>query len=362
MSKRTPLYDLHIENSAKMVDFAGWDMPIQYTTGIMAEHNQCRERAAIFDVSHMGQVVLKGQEVGQKLEALCPQAYATLKDGKARYGFFTNEAGGIMDDLIVSNMGDHFFVVVNAALRDQDIPHMRAHLKEVEVTEILDCALIALQGPAAEVVLAAHCPQAVELKFMEATFADIDGVPCRVSRLGYTGEDGYEISIPEADAERITKLLLSHEDCALAGLGARDSLRLEAGLCLYGNDIDQGTTPIEASLGWAIQKRRKEEGGFPGAKIIQDQLANGAPRTLVGLRPLGRAPARAQVEVLSKEGNKIGHVTSGCFGPTYQGPVAMGYVNTAYAAVGTEVVLIVRGKSNPAEVVALPFIPQNYKR
>lgn len=362
MSKRTPLYDLHLEHGAKMVDFAGWEMPIQYPNGIMTEHHQCRQKAAIFDVSHMGQVILKGEDIGRKLEALCPQAYATLKEGKARYGFFTNEAGGIMDDLIVSNAGDHFFVVVNAALRDQDIPHMRAHLEDVEVHETIDHALIALQGPAAETVLASHCPQAVDLKFMETCLADVDGVPCRLSRLGYTGEDGFEISVPEAEAARLTSLLLEHEDCALAGLGARDSLRLEAGLCLYGNDIDQNTTPIEASLGWAIQKRRKEEGGFPGAAIIQEQLAKGAPRKLVGIRPDGRAPARSHVEVQTAEGTTIGEVTSGCFGPTVGGPVSMGYIDAAYADPGTEVSLIVRGKANPAKVTALPFVTQNYKR
>jgi aminomethyltransferase len=362
MTKRTPLYDLHIKNNAKMVDFAGWDMPIQYPTGIMTEHHQCRQKAAIFDVSHMGQVVLTGADVGAKLETLCPQAYATLKEGKARYGFFTNEQGGIMDDLIVSNAGDHFFVVVNAALRDQDIPHMRDNLDGVTVTEIHDHALIALQGPASEAVLAALLPAAADLKFMETLQAPIDGVPCRISRLGYTGEDGYEISIPEVEAIRVTKLLLEHEDCALAGLGARDSLRLEAGLCLYGNDIDQSTTPIEASLGWAIQKRRKEEGGFPGAAVVQKQLAEGVARKLVGIRPKGRAPARAGVEVQASDGKKIGSITSGCFGPTAEGPVAMGYVDAAHAAPGTPVNLLVRGKVNLAEITTLPFVAQNYKR
>ncbi|MGB0913595.1 MAG: glycine cleavage system aminomethyltransferase GcvT, partial [Phaeobacter italicus] len=244
--KRTPLYDLHVELGGKMVDFAGWEMPVQYPMGIMGEHKQCREKAALFDVSHMGQVILRGENVGEKLEAICPQAYATLKEGKARYGFFTNEEGGIMDDLIVSNAGDHFFVVVNAALRHQDIPHMKANLEGVEVVEIFDRALVAVQGPAAENVVGDLCPAARELKFMETVLADIDGVECRISRLGYTGEDGYEISIPDADAVRITKLFLAHDDCEPAGLGARDSLRLEAGLCLYGNDIDQSTSPIEA--------------------------------------------------------------------------------------------------------------------
>lgn len=360
--KRTPLYDLHVELGGKMVDFAGWEMPVQYPMGIMGEHKQCREKAALFDVSHMGQVILRGDNVGEKLETLCPQAFATLKEGKARYGFFTNDDGGIMDDLIVSNAGDHYFVVVNAALRHQDIPHMQANLDGVEVTEIFDRALVAVQGPSAEEVVGNLCPAASELKFMETTVAEIDGVECRISRLGYTGEDGYEISIPEADAIRISKLFLAHDDCEPAGLGARDSLRLEAGLCLYGNDIDQSTSPVEASLGWAMQKRRKEEGGFPGAARIQKELAEGAAKKLVGIKPEGRAPARAGVEVQTPEGDSIGAITSGSFGPTVGGPVAMGYVATEHSAAGTKVNLIIRGKAQPAEIVALPFVTQNYKR
>ncbi|CUI01747.1 glycine cleavage system aminomethyltransferase GcvT [Leisingera aquaemixtae] len=360
--KRTPLYDLHVELGGKMVDFAGWEMPVQYPMGIMGEHKQCREKAALFDVSHMGQVILRGENVGEKLETLCPQAYAGLKEGKARYGFFTNENGGIMDDLIVSNAGDHYFVVVNAALRHQDIPHMQANLDGVEVTEIFDRALVAVQGPKAEDVVGELCPAARELKFMETTVAEIDGAECRISRLGYTGEDGYEISIPEADAIRISKLFLAHDDCEPAGLGARDSLRLEAGLCLYGNDIDQSTSPIEASLSWAIQKRRKEEGGFPGAARIQKELAEGPAKKLVGIKPEGRAPARQGVEVQSEGGDTLGTITSGSFGPTVGGPVAMGYVAADHAAPGTKVNLIIRGKAQPAEITALPFVTQNYKR
>ncbi|MBY6083002.1 glycine cleavage system aminomethyltransferase GcvT [Ruegeria arenilitoris] len=361
-TKRTPLYDLHVELGGKLVDFAGWEMPVQYPLGIMGEHKQCREKAALFDVSHMGQVILRGKNVGEKLEALCPQAFATLPEGKARYGFFTNADGGIMDDLIVSNAGDHFFVVVNAALRDQDIPHMRAHLDGVEVTEIFDRALVAVQGPKAEDVVGALCPAARDLKFMETTVARINGVECRISRLGYTGEDGYEISIPEDKAIEVTRALLAHEDCEPAGLGARDSLRLEAGLCLYGNDIDQSTSPIEANLAWAIQKRRKEEGGFPGADRIQRELAEGPARKLVGIKPDGRAPARQGVEVQDLQGNTIGQITSGGFGPTVGGPVAMGYVAAGHTEQGEQVNLIIRGKAQPAQIVALPFVKQNYKR
>ena len=360
--KRTPLYDLHVELGGTMVDFAGWEMPVKFPLGIMGEHNQCREKAALFDVSHMGQVILRGENVGEKLEALCPQAYATLKEGKARYGFFTNEDGGIMDDLIVANAGDHYFVVVNAALCHQDIPHMKANLKGVEVTEIFDRALVAVQGPKAEDVVGELCPAARELKFMETTVAEINGVQCRISRLGYTGEDGYEISIPEADAITVSRALLAHDDCEAAGLGARDSLRLEAGLCLYGNDIDQSTSPIEANLAWAIQKRRKEEGGFPGAARIQKELSEGPARRLVGIKPVGRAPARQGVEVQCTEGNTIGEITSGGFGPTANGPVAMGYVAEGHSAAGETVNLIIRGKAQPAEIVALPFVQQNYKR
>lgn len=360
--KRTPLYDLHVELGGKMVDFAGWEMPVQFPMGIMGEHKHCREKAALFDVSHMGQVILRGDDVGAKLEGICPQAFTALKEGKARYGFFTNADGGVMDDLIVSNAGDHFFVVVNASMRHQDIPHMEAHLDGVEVTEIFDRALVAVQGPSAEDVVGALCPAARDLKFMETTVADINGVECRISRLGYTGEDGYEISIPEGDAMAISRAFLAHEDCEPAGLGARDSLRLEAGLCLYGNDIDQSTSPVEASLTWAIQKRRREEGGFPGADRIQRELAEGAARKLVGVKPDGRAPARQGVEIQGAGGETIGAITSGGFGPTVGGPVALGYVSKGHGEPGEAVSLIIRGKAHPATIVSLPFVQQNYKR
>ncbi len=360
--KRTPLYDLHVELGGKIVDFAGWDMPVQYPLGIMGEHKQCREKAALFDVSHMGQVILKGENIGEKLETLCPQAFSTLKEGKARYGFFTNDAGGIMDDLIVSNAGDHFYVVVNASMRHQDIPHMVANLDGVEVTEIFDRALIAVQGPAAENVVGDLCPAVRDMTFMETILADINGVECRISRLGYTGEDGYEISIPEDKADAIARAFLAHDDCEAAGLGARDSLRLEAGLCLYGNDIDDTTSPIEGSLIWAIQKRRREEGGFPGAARIQREIAEGPAKKLVGIKPEGRAPARAHVEIQSLDGDTLGEITSGGFGPTVGGPVAMGYVSKGHGEPGEKVNLIIRGKAQPAEIVALPFVKQNYKR
>lgn len=359
--KRTPLYDLHVELGGKMVDFAGWEMPVQYPMGVMGEHNQCREKAALFDVSHMGQVILRGDDTAAKLETLVPAALTKLPVGKARYTFFTNADGGIMDDLIVANAGDHLFVVVNASMRHQDIPHM-ATLPGVEVTEIFDHALIAVQGPAAEDVVASLCPAVRDMKFMETAVVEILGVTCRASRLGYTGEDGFEISIPDADAVRITRALLVHDLCEPAGLGARDSLRLESGLCLYGNDIDNDTSPIEASLLWAIQKRRREEGGFPGADRILREIADGTSRKLVGIKPHGRAPARQGVEVQNADGETIGSITSGGYGPTVAGPIAMGYVAAEYAATGTDVNLLVRGKPLPATIVDMPFVPQNYKR
>ena len=360
--RRTPLYDLHVERGGKMVDFAGWEMPVQYPMGIMGEHKQCREKAAVFDVSHMAQVLLKGDGALKAMEALVPAALESLPEGKARYTFFTNADGGIMDDLIVSNAGSYVFVVVNASMREQDIPHMRTGLPDHEVIEVTDRALVAVQGPKAEGVVAALCPAVAEMKFMETIMSDIMGATCRVSRLGYTGEDGYEISMPEDDAMAITRAFLEHDDCELAGLGARDSLRLEAGLCLYGNDIDNDTSPVEASLTWAMQKRRREEGGFPGAERIQRELAEGPSRKLVGIKPEGRAPARRGVEIQDQDGNTVGGVTSGGFGPTVQGPVSMGYVSSALSAPGSKVNLMVRGKAQPAEVIALPFVQQNYKR
>ncbi|MCF6272452.1 MAG: glycine cleavage system aminomethyltransferase GcvT [Rhodobacteraceae bacterium] len=357
--RKTPLYDLHVELGGKMVDFAGWMMPVNYTAGVAAEHKHCREKAALFDVSHMGQVELRGENVAEQLESLCPSSFTPLVEGKARYTFFTNPEGGIMDDLIVANAGDHFFVVVNASMRDQDINHMRG--LDIEVKE-LSRALIAVQGPAAEAIMAAHAPIAAELKFMQTALADIGGVEVRISRLGYTGEDGYEISIPEESVVEITRLLLEHPDLEPAGLGARDSLRLEAGLCLYGNDIDNDTSPVEANLTWAMQKKRREEGGFPGDKRILRELSEGPIRKLVGIKPEGRAPARRGVEVASVAGNIIGSITSGGFGPTFEGPISMGYVTTEFAEPGTSVNLIIRGKPRPATIIKLPFVAQNYKR
>ncbi len=358
---KTPLYDLHVALGGKMVTFAGYAMPVNYPAGIMAEHAQCREKAALFDVSHMGQVELRGAGAAKALEALVPSAIEGLKPGKARYTVFTNEAGGIRDDLIVSNAGDHLFLVVNASMRDQDIAHLRANLAGVEVVERKDRALLAVQGPRAEAVVAGLAPAAAALSFMETAEAGILGADCRVSRLGYTGEDGYEISMPAGRAREVAEALLAQADCAPAGLGARDSLRLEAGLCLYGNDIDETTSPVEAGIQWIVQKRRRAEGGFPGAERILRELDEGPARKLVGLKPEGRAPARAGTEI-AHERRVMGRVTSGGFGPTLGAPVSIGYLESALAEPGSKVDLMVRGKAQPAEVVALPFVPHRYSR
>ena len=360
--KRTPLYELHVELGGKLVDFAGWELPVQYSQGIKAEHLHCRAKASLFDVSHMGQVELHGTNVSQALEEIVPSNVEGLPVGKARYTVFTNESGGILDDLIVSNAGDYLFAVVNASMRDQDIQHLRDHLTDCDVKEITDRALIAIQGPKAESVVGKYSQEVIELKFMQTTVAKILGVDCRISRLGYTGEDGFEISIPVENAIEITKKFLQDEDCEPAGLGSRDSLRLESGLCLYGNDIDESTTPIEAQLNWIIQKRRREEGGFPGADRIISELNQGSTRKLVGIKPEGGAPARRGTVICDQNDNQIGEITSGGFGPTINGPISMGYVGTDLSEPGTKVNLLVRNKSLPARVTTLPFVTQNYKR
>lgn len=361
--KRTPLHDLHRELGARLVPFAGWEMPVQYPAGILAEHQHGRAAAALFDVSHMGQMRLDGADAAIALERLVPADIQGLKPGRARYTQFTDGQGGILDDLIVSNAGDHLFLVVNAGCRDADLDHLRGALEPaVRVTELADRALLALQGPAAATVLARLAPPAAELPFMGTAEMDLSGVPCRVSRLGYTGEDGYEISVPAADAMPLARTLLAQPEVKPAGLGARDSLRLEAGLPLYGHEIDTSTTPVEAGLAWSIQKRRRQEGGFAGAEVILRQLAEGTTRRLVGIRPEGRAPAREGSEIQDADGRTIGKVTSGGFGPSLGAPVAMGYVETEHAEPGRELSLIVRGKPLPARVAALPFVPRRYHR
>ncbi len=367
-----PLDALHRELGGKMVPFAGYDMPVQYPAGVMKEHLHTRAHAGLFDVSHMGQVILRGadyQTAALALEKLVPVNAAGLGENRQRYGFFTNDEGGILDDLMFANRGDHIFMVVNAACKDADIAHMRAGLPaDVTLEVIEDRALLALQGPEAEAVLAELNPMVAVMKFMDVATVTLNGAECWISRSGYTGEDGYEISVPVAAAEALARKLLADERVMPIGLGARDSLRLEGGLCLYGHDIDTYTSPVEAGLNWAIQKIRRSggdrEGGFPGADRILSELHNGAERARVGLKPQGRAPMREGVELFAGEEKEtpIGTITSGGFGPSVEGPVAMGYVPIDLATPGTVIYGEVRGKRLPVEVVSLPFVPARFKR
>jgi len=372
--RTTPLDAWHRRLGARMVPFAGYAMPVQYDLagqvaercrgGVLAEHLHCRQHAALFDVSHMGQATLTGAATAAALEHLVPGDLLTLRPGRQRYTLFTNEAGGILDDLMVANLGnDRWFVVVNASRKEHDFAHLAANLPAgVTLAVEEDRALLALQGPAAGIVLGALAPEAARLPFMGIAPVTLAGVACLVSRSGYTGEDGFEISVPAGDAETLADRLLQHQEVAPAGLGARDSLRLEAGLCLYGNDIDELTTPVEAGLVWVIGKRRRQAWDFPGATVIRDQLENGHPRQRVGIRPDGRALARALADIVADDGTEAGTVTSGGFSPTLNAPIAMGYVRRDLNAVGTHVQLMVRGKPLPARVAPLPFVPHRYAR
>jgi aminomethyltransferase len=357
---RTPLHELHVSLGAKMVPFAGYDMPVHYPTGILAEHLHTRGQAGLFDVSHMGQVRIDGADAARALETLVPGDIAGLGAGRMRYTVFTNERAGILDDLMVTNRGDHLSLIVNAGPKAADIAHMRRHL--AHVTPLPDRALLALQGPAAAAVLDRLAPGAERLGFMNAADVALDGLACTITRSGYTGEDGFEISVPGDGAAQLARRLLAEPEVKPVGLGARDTLRLEAGLCLYGHDIDETTTPIEADLAWVIAKRRRSEGGYPGAAIVARQLADGVTRRRVGIRPADRAPAREETPIVATDGSAIGHVTSGGFGPSVGGPIAMGYVAPAHAAPGTAVGLVVRGATRAARVVALPFVPHRYRR
>ncbi len=359
----TNLHQLHVSLGAKMVPFAGYDMPVQYPDGILTEHRHTRSQAGLFDVGHMGQAILRGDDVAAALETLVPGDIAGLEPGQMRYTQFTNEAGGILDDLMVTNRGDHFFLVVNAGCKEDDFAHIQEHIGERAELEILaDRGLIALQGPEAATVLSRHAPGVEAMPFMTMQDIEIGGTNCPVSRSGYTGEDGYEISVPGEKAVELAELLLNEAEVEPIGLGARDTLRLEAGLCLYGHDIDETTSPIEAGLLWSIGKRRREEGGFLGAERIIAEIANKPSRRRVGILPDGRAPAREGTEITDQAGNNIGVVTSGGFGPTVDGPIAMGYVTRENAAVETTLQLTVRGKSLNSKVIKLPFVAQNYYR
>ena len=372
--KRTPLHALHVASGGKMVPFAGYDMPVQYAPGVLREHLHTRSSAGLFDVSHMGQIALhaksgKVEDAALALERLVPQDIIGVAPGRQRYSQFTNDAGGILDDLMVANFGSHLFVVVNAACKAQDEAHLRGHLSETCVVEPLgNRALIALQGPKAESVLASFCAEVVTMRFMDAGPHRVDGIDCFVSRSGYTGEDGFEISVPAEHAEALASRLLDNIDVMAIGLGARDSLRLEAGLCLYGHDIETSTTPVEGALQWSIQKSRRQggarAGGFPGADKILLQLEKGAPRRRVGLKPEGRAPVRegALLFAGAASSEKIGAVTSGGFGPSVNAPVAMGYLPASHATLGNLVFAELRGQRLPLRVAATPFVPNTYKR
>jgi len=367
----TPLHALHVARGARMVPFAGYEMPVQYADGIIAEHTHTREAAGLFDVSHMGQAFLVGPDhatAARALEALVPADIVDLAPGRQRYTQLTTADGGILDDLIVTRSAEPdedgvLMLVVNAAGKEADFAHIAAALPaNVRLIRADHRALIALQGPKAAAVLERHCTGAAAMPFMSARSASFDGIDCHVSRSGYTGEDGYEISVKANRVRAIAERLLGHAEVKPIGLGARDSLRLEAGLCLYGHDIDTTTSPVEAALAWSIHKRRREEGGFPGAERVLAELRDGPSRQRVGLRPAGRIPAREGAEIKSSDGTPIGKVTSGGFGPSLGGPLAMGYVSRAFAAPGTPVALVVRDKDIPASVTALPFVPHRYYR
>jgi aminomethyltransferase len=364
---RTPLHALHLELGGKMVPFAGYEMPVQYPAGIMKEHNHTRAAAGLFDVSHMGQVRLVGDDAAAALESLVPVDVVDIGVDRQRYALFTDDAGGILDDLMITNAGDHLFVVVNAACKQQDTAHMRRHLGErCKVEELTDRGLLALQGPKAAAVLGRLAPETAKMLFMTAARVEIEGAECFVTRSGYTGEDGFEISVPAERTEALARALLAQEEVMPIGLGARDSLRLEAGLCLYGHDIDATTTPIEASLTWAVSKTRRpggaRPGGYPGAEVIAKQLAEGVARKRVGIRPDGKTPVREGAELTDADGRTVGKITSGSFGPTVGGPVAMGYVETVLAKPGTELQAVVRGKPQPVKVAKMPFVEHRYYR
>jgi len=371
---RTCLYDLHVGLGAKMVPFAGYEMPVQYPMGVLKEHLHCRAAVGLFDVSHMGQVLLRPRsgdvaDAARALETLVPVNILGLAEGRQRYALFTNDAGGILDDLMVANRGDHLFLVVNAACKAGDIAHLRAHLSEAcEIAEVTDRALVALQGPEAERVLEAIAPGVAAMRFMDVAVLPSAHGALWVSRSGYTGEDGYEVSVTEAQAHGFVEALLADAATAPVGLGARDSLRLEAGLCLYGSDLDATTSPVEAALEWAVQKVRRtggaRAGGFPGAARILAEFDEGAARRRVGLLPEGRAPMRAGTALFAgaEGGDPIGTVTSGAYGPSIERPMSMGYVASAHATEGTTLYGEVRGKRMPVTVAPMPFRAATYKR
>ena len=372
--KRTRLYDYHIANGAKMVPFAGYEMPVQYNLGVMKEHLHTRVAAGLFDVSHMGQILLYPKsgviaDAALAIETLVPVNILSLENGRQRYGMFTNDDGGILDDLMIANRGDHLYIVVNASCKGKDFQHLKNNLgNEFQIDMVEDRSLIALQGPLAEEVLSKLNPTVKELKFMDSVTANLLDTECWISRSGYTGEDGYEISIPNSAVEEVVQLLSQDINVEPIGLGARDSLRLEAGLCLYGHDIDINTSPIEGNLNWAIQKARRaggeRAGGFPGAKRIHSELEVGPSKKRVGILPDGRAPMREGTLLYGSDNrnNPIGKVTSGAFGPSIQKSISMGYVLKEYTDLETIIYGDVRGKLLAARVTSIPFKKSNYKK
>lgn len=365
--KYTPLYGLHQQLGAKLVEFAGYSMPLQYPMGIKQEHLHTRTKAGLFDVSHMGQIILKGERAAEALEKLVPVDIVDLPLMRQRYALFTNSEGGILDDLMVTNTGESFFLVVNAACKERDIQHLKKNLQglcDIEVLE--DRALLALQGPMAAKVMAKLAPESGQMVFMSAAYLTLNGVECLVTRSGYTGEDGFEISVSAEQAESLTRRLLEEDGVEMIGLGARDSLRLEAGLCLYGHDLTETVTPVEASLVWALSKARRQDGerpgGYPGDKVIMAQLQQGSEIKRVGLKPEGKIPVRENAQIEDGNDQVVGTVSSGGFGPSVGGPISMGYVPTELAEIGTRLLAIVRNKEVPMRVVALPFVETHYYR
>ena len=364
---RTPLDTLHREMGAKMVPFAGYDMPVQYPTGIIKEHLHTRAEAGLFDVSHMGQLVIEGAGSAALLESLVPVDIAGLGVNRQTYALLTNQRGGVMDDLIITRWGpERFFLVVNAACKQQDINHLATHLAGQELTVLQDRALLALQGPAAREVMAALCPAAAELFFMQGCEALIDGVEAYVTCSGYTGEDGFEISVSAAAADGLARTLLAQEGVQAVGLGARDSLRLEAGLCLYGHELTNAIDPVQAGLLWSISKARRADGeragGFPGAEAIFDLIIDKPSLRRVGLRAEGKRPMREGQPVMDLQGRRVGEICSACYGASVGGPIAMAYIERDLGEKGTRLLVTARDKQLPVTVSAMPFIPQRYRR
>jgi len=371
--KRTPLYWAHLELGARMVQFAGYEMPVQYPRGIIEEHAWTRNHAGLFDISHMGEAHLiaadaRHETVGAALEALVPCDVLGLRPGQQRYTQLLNDGGGIIDDLMVTRFADRsedgkLLLILNASRKEVDCAHIAELLPPgVHLEPKPDRALLALQGPNSASVLAGFAPQSAELRFLQAAPVFLSGIDCYISRSGYTGEDGFEISVPAAAVAQLWEALIRSNEVRPCGLGARDSLRLEAGLCLCGHELDETTSPIEAALAWSIQKRRRQDGGFPGASRIQREIEHGTTRLRAGILPEGRAPARENTDVLSPAGLTIGIVTSGGFSPTLKRPIAMGYIAPEHARIGSEIKLVVRGNALDARIVKLPFVPHAYAR